>query len=123
MASMFFEASTRTNCSFQAAMLRLGGQVINFNESLSSVTKGETLAGRILIYDIELLVFKPGIDLSHSSAIFNVCLYNLAFNSTTNCVTLTSARESNDLITLQFFDYIECNQGRLYTQRKTVVLL
>ena len=45
MASMFFEASTRTNCSFQAAMQRLGGQVINFNEALSSTSKGETLSG------------------------------------------------------------------------------
>lgn len=28
MAAVFYEASTRTNCSFQAAMLRMGGTVI-----------------------------------------------------------------------------------------------
>lgn len=32
MASIFFEPSTRTSSSFQAAMLRLGGQVICVTE-------------------------------------------------------------------------------------------
>lgn len=32
MASIFFEPSTRTSCSFQAAMLRLGGKVITVTE-------------------------------------------------------------------------------------------
>lgn len=32
MASVFFEPSTRTSCSFQAAMQRLGGTVISVNE-------------------------------------------------------------------------------------------
>jgi aspartate carbamoyltransferase catalytic subunit len=32
MASLFFEPSTRTSCSFQAAMQRLGGTVIVVNE-------------------------------------------------------------------------------------------
>lgn len=43
MASMFYEVSTRTSCSFGAAMQRLGGSVITFNEATSSVQKGETL--------------------------------------------------------------------------------
>lgn len=43
MASLFFEVSTRTSCSFAAAMQRLGGSVINFDEALSSVKKGESL--------------------------------------------------------------------------------
>merc|ERR1711897_73958 len=43
LATVFYEPSTRTNCSFQAAMLRLGGKVITVNESSSSVAKGETL--------------------------------------------------------------------------------
>jgi len=46
MASVFFEASTRTSCSFTAAMQRLGGTVIHFDEATSSTRKGETLAGR-----------------------------------------------------------------------------
>ena len=47
MTTAFFEASTRTNCSFQAAMLRLGGNVIAVNESFSSVKKGESLEDTI----------------------------------------------------------------------------
>ena len=47
MASLFFEPSTRTSCSFQAAMLRLGGQVITVTESDSSAKKGEVLEDTI----------------------------------------------------------------------------
>ncbi len=44
MASLFFEPSTRTNFSFQAAMMRLGGSVFGFADPKSSSTsKGETL--------------------------------------------------------------------------------
>ncbi len=44
MASLFYEPSTRTNFSFQTAMLRLGGQVFGFADpNSSSVAKGETL--------------------------------------------------------------------------------
>ncbi|CAK0846596.1 unnamed protein product [Prorocentrum cordatum] len=43
LASVFYEPSTRTSCSFQAAMLRLGGAVLAVNESSSSVAKGESL--------------------------------------------------------------------------------
>ncbi|XP_043931401.1 CAD protein [Protopterus annectens] len=47
MASMFFEVSTRTSSSFTAAMQRLGGSVIHFSESTSSVQKGESLADSV----------------------------------------------------------------------------
>ena len=47
LANVFFEASTRTSCSFQAAMLRLGGDVLPLNESASSSKKGETLSDTI----------------------------------------------------------------------------
>ncbi|KAH8046078.1 carbamoyl-phosphate synthase [Aureococcus anophagefferens] len=43
LANVFYEPSTRTSCSFQAAMLRLGGSVICVAESTSSSKKGETL--------------------------------------------------------------------------------
>ena len=46
MASMFYEVSTRTSCSFQAAMQRLGGGVVSLTKESSSVMKGESLAGR-----------------------------------------------------------------------------
>jgi len=45
MASLFFEPSTRTRLSFDAAMNRLGGNVISITEAGStSVAKGETIA-------------------------------------------------------------------------------
>ncbi|SFN43710.1 aspartate carbamoyltransferase [Proteiniclasticum ruminis] len=44
LASLFYEPSTRTRFSFEAAMLRLGGEVIGFDDpSGSSVAKGESL--------------------------------------------------------------------------------
>ncbi|KAJ2862512.1 Carbamoyl-phosphate synthase [Coemansia erecta] len=43
MASVFYEPSSRTSSSFQAAMLRLGGQVFAASSETSSVAKGETL--------------------------------------------------------------------------------
>lgn len=43
-ANLFYEPSTRTNLSFQTAMLRLGGSVVGFSDpGSSSVSKGESL--------------------------------------------------------------------------------
>ena len=42
LATLFFEPSTRTRLSFEAAMMELGGNVIGFSEASSSSTaKGE----------------------------------------------------------------------------------
>lgn len=49
MALVFYEVSTRTSCSFAAAMERLGGRVIQMNESSSSVKKGESLEDSIAV--------------------------------------------------------------------------
>ncbi len=51
MATLFYEPSTRTRFSFEAAMLRLGGQVIAAEDASkgSSAVKGETLEDTVRI--------------------------------------------------------------------------
>ncbi len=48
LATLFYEPSTRTRLSFEAAMLRLGGQILTVADpQTSSVAKGESLADTI----------------------------------------------------------------------------
>ena len=48
LATLFYEPSTRTRFSFEAAMIRLGGRVIGFSEpGSSSVMKGESIPDTI----------------------------------------------------------------------------
>ena len=50
LATLFFEPSTRTRLSFEAAMMELGGNVLGFSSaSSSSSTKGESVGDTVKI--------------------------------------------------------------------------
>ena len=50
IATLFYEPSTRTRLSFEAAMINMGGKALGFSEaSSSSATKGETVADTIRV--------------------------------------------------------------------------
>ncbi len=50
IATLFYEPSTRTRLSFEAAMMNMGGNCLGFSEaSSSSATKGETVADTIRV--------------------------------------------------------------------------
>jgi aspartate carbamoyltransferase len=52
LLNVFFEASTRTSLSFETAMKQLGGGVINFNQNVSSMIKGESYEDTIRTLEI-----------------------------------------------------------------------
>jgi len=52
LATLFFEASTRTRLSFESAMQKLGGSTIGFAEAeIASVKKGENLADTVRVVE------------------------------------------------------------------------
>ncbi|GAB4510087.1 MAG: aspartate carbamoyltransferase [Anaerolineae bacterium] len=75
MATLFFEASTRTDMSFQAAMQRLGGSVIVASNGVqfSSVYKGENLADTVRAvgcYADVITLRHPGLGSSYQAAYY-----------------------------------------------------
>ncbi len=65
MATLFFENSTRTQYSFQMAMLNLGIEVISFNKEASSVLKGETLYDTVRTFEalgVDGVVIRSSVD-------------------------------------------------------------
>ena len=53
LATLFYEPSTRTRFSFEAAMMRLGGKILGFSEpNSSSASKGESISDTIRMVSI-----------------------------------------------------------------------
>lgn len=74
LCTLFFEPSTRTSTSFEAAMLRLGGRVASVPVNQSSITKGETLSDTIrtvACYSDAIVLRHPDVGSSQLAAKFS----------------------------------------------------
>jgi len=75
LATLFYEPSTRTNFSFQSAMLRLGGNYIGFSgTSATSVSKGESLKDTIKIvsnYADIIVIRHPNEGAAYAAALYS----------------------------------------------------
>ena len=74
LCTMFYEPSTRTSSSFDAAMKRLGGQVVQVSADTSSVAKGESLADSIRTlgcYGDAIVLRHPAIGSAEAAAKFS----------------------------------------------------
>ncbi|WRT68279.1 carbamoyl-phosphate synthase, large subunit [Kwoniella shivajii] len=71
LCTLFYEPSTRTSTSFEAAMKRCGGEVVQVTASTSSVQKGESLADTIRTvgcYSDAVVLRHPAVGSSKSAA-------------------------------------------------------
>ncbi len=77
MATLFYEPSTRTQMSFQSAMIRLGGSIIGFDNPMSSsVSKGENLKDTTKVvssYSDILIIRHPMAGAAKASALSADC--------------------------------------------------
>lgn len=74
LCTLFYEPSTRTSSSFDAAMKRCGGEVVQVSADRSSVLKGETLADTIRTlscYADAIVIRHPDVGSSQTAAKFS----------------------------------------------------
>ncbi len=77
LASLFYEPSTRTSFSFQAAMLRLGGGVFGFSDpNATSAAKGETLKDTMVMvsgYADVIVMRHPKEGAARAASLYSSC--------------------------------------------------
>lgn len=107
LATLFYEPSTRTQMSFQTAMLKLGGRTIGFDNPMnSSVSKGESLKDTITIiggYSDIIAIRHPVEGTAKAASLYsNVPLINCGDGG-----HLHPTQTLTDIVTLS------CEKGRL----------
>jgi aspartate carbamoyltransferase catalytic subunit len=113
--NMFFEASTRTQASFELAGKRLGADVMNMAVAQSSVKKGETLIDTALTLNAmhpDLLVVRH----PSSGAV------NLLAQKTTDCAVLNAGDGRHEHPTQALLDALTIRRARGRIQRLTVAI-
>jgi carbamoyl-phosphate synthase/aspartate carbamoyltransferase len=74
LATLFYEPSTRTSTSFETAMKRLGGEVVQVTAQTSSVVKGETIADTVrtlACYADGIVIRHPAVGSAQTAAKFS----------------------------------------------------
>lgn len=111
MASIFYEVSTRTSSSFNAAMQRLGGRVVQIDESSSSVKKGETLEGNKLIF----LCFGYNYFLLYLSGIIQHCpmICSFLISSESELFLYAPFKNQNTIVLYCYLQHFNCETCKL----------
>ncbi len=81
VTTVFFEPSTRTHCSFQAAAMRLGAQNLDVNLNHSSTQKGETLEDTmkcLASYSDGLIIRHPDTNIFKTKILPSIQQYRLS---------------------------------------------
>ena len=107
LATLFYEPSTRTRLSFEAAMMELGGNVLGFSEAQSSsASKGESVAdtAKVISCFADIMVmrhFKEGAPMV------------AAMNATVPVINAGDGGHNHPTQTLTDLLTIKCEKGRL----------
>ncbi len=112
--NMFFEASTRTQASFEIAGKRLGADVMNMSVAQSSVKKGETLIDTALTLNAmhpDLLVVRHG-----ASGAVNLLAEKV------NCAVLNAGDGRHEHPTQALLDALTIRRAKGKLQRLTVAI-
>lgn len=126
LAVLFFESSTRTDMSFQAAMARLGGRIIGASNgiSFSSVYKGENLADTVRAagcYADAVVLRHPEVGASYKAAYYLDVLEEMLDHRAVLISGGDGVGEHPTQALLDLFTLIDCKQGQVDGLNVTLV--